>query len=164
MFEIIENNELEPSLSKYFNGKRDFSNDEWLIILKYFGVSIKDIKDPSEEMKMEAVKSSPSSIQYIKDPSEELQLIAMNEWFVIMYINDPTDKVQLKSVNLFKQSLENFKEEQSVFKNRDYQLDYIKLIFYDYLINYIKNHHKFETKWLDSIASKKAIDYYNNNK
>ena len=64
-------------------------------ILSNDGAAIKYIKDPTEEMQLEAVKEEPFAILYIKEPSEEVQLEAVKrEYLAIDFIKNPTEKVQ----------------------------------------------------------------------
>lgn len=56
--------------------------------------NIKYIKNPTMEVQKRAVKSLPSAIQHIKNPSEDLQLLAVQtDPDAINYIKNPTERV-----------------------------------------------------------------------
>jgi hypothetical protein len=60
------------------------------------------IKNPSEEVKLAAVKQNGYAVQFIKNPSEEVQLAAvMEHGCAIEYINEPSEQVQLAAVKKF---------------------------------------------------------------
>jgi len=58
-------------------------------------------QDVPEDIQLMAVKNNPIAIEYIKNPSEEIKLAAVKrngyEW-VIKYINNPSEAVQLVAV------------------------------------------------------------------
>ena len=55
--------------------------------------------NPSEEVKLEAVKSDGRAIQFINNPSEELKMIAVKEnGLSIEYIRNPSLQIQLEAV------------------------------------------------------------------
>lgn len=59
-----------------------------------WGGNIQHIKDPSEDVKFEAVRTTPYAIQYIDDPSEAIQLMAVRQKpYAVQYIKYPTQKV-----------------------------------------------------------------------
>ncbi len=61
--------------------------------------NIKYIKNPSEEMKLAAVKQDGYAIIFIKNPSEEMQLLAVRQnGYAIKYIKNPSEEVQLAAV------------------------------------------------------------------
>ena len=69
---------------------------------KPFNKSIKDIKNPSEKLKLFAVTRNGDAIMYIQNPSDVVQLAAVNQYGdAIRYINNPSDEVQLAAVNQY---------------------------------------------------------------
>ena len=62
----------------------------------YTPEEIQYIKNPSEEVKMAAVKQDGWAIQYIKNPSEAMQMTAVqqNSW-AIQYIKNPSEEVKM---------------------------------------------------------------------
>jgi len=80
------------------------------VIIKHYGgmekAAITDpktwfsfVKNPSEEMKLAAVKKDRYAIEYIKNPSEEVQMVAVKEdGYAIKYIKNPTLEVQIAAV------------------------------------------------------------------
>ena len=61
----------------------------------FSGYIIKYIKNPSEEIQIEAVRKNGYAIRFIKNPSEEIQIEAVKEnGYAIEYIKNPTEKVQ----------------------------------------------------------------------
>ena len=68
--------------------------EEQLKAVKERGDDIKYIKNPSEELKIEAIKCIHTAIQYIDNPSEELQLLAVKQsYFSLLYLHNPSDEV-----------------------------------------------------------------------
>ena len=64
-------------------------------ILKIYGCAIKCIENPTEEMKLTAVKQNGWAISYIKNPTEEVQMLTVTKGkSYIRYIENPTDKVK----------------------------------------------------------------------
>ena len=58
------------------------------------GYAIQYINNPTEKMKLEAIKQNEDVIECIDNPSEEMQLIAVkNNGNNIIEIHNPTDKV-----------------------------------------------------------------------
>ena len=56
--------------------------------------AIEYIKNPSEEVKLAAVKQNGCAIKYIENPSEKVQLAAVNQdRTAFHYIKNPTPKV-----------------------------------------------------------------------
>ena len=73
--------------------EKDYKNI--INILKNDGYAIRYIKDPTEEMKLEAVKEESWAIKYIENPSEEVQLLAVKKnGYLIIHIKNPTEKVK----------------------------------------------------------------------
>ena len=70
-----------------------------LAALKKNGLMLKYIKNPSEAVQLAAVKGNGFAIQYLKNPSEEMKLAAVktNGW-AIQYIENPSEEVQLAAV------------------------------------------------------------------
>ena len=61
--------------------------------------NVEYINNPSEEIKILAVKGKASCIMYINNPSEALQLQAVKkDGFAIQNIKNPSEKVQLEAV------------------------------------------------------------------
>ena len=50
-----------------------------LEVVKEYGMSIKYIKNLSEEIQLEAVKQNGKAIYFIKNPSEKVQLEVVNK-------------------------------------------------------------------------------------
>jgi hypothetical protein len=68
-------------------------------VIKNFN-NIKMIKDPSEKIKLAAIKAYPYSIEHINNPSEELQLAAViRNVFAIKFINNQFESVKLYCAN-----------------------------------------------------------------
>jgi hypothetical protein len=68
--------------------------------IKYNVYLIKDIKNPSEEMQLIAVRKYGDTIKYMKNPSEKVQLEAIKEYsFSIMFIGNPSENAQIETVN-----------------------------------------------------------------
>jgi hypothetical protein len=58
------------------------------------------IKNPSEEVQLEAIKENGSNIYFIKNPSEEIQLAAVKQSpDSIQYINNPSIEVQKAAIH-----------------------------------------------------------------
>ena len=73
------------------------------------GELIRFIKDPSEKVKLAAVTQDGDALRYIKDPTEQMKLIAVsNSPYVISSIASPSEKIQLFAVNKDPDSLQNF--------------------------------------------------------
>ena len=64
-----------------------------LLAVKRNGYAIRYIDNPTEEMKLLAVKSNVSAIQYIKNQTNKMKWLAIksNSW-AIMYVENPTKK------------------------------------------------------------------------
>jgi len=81
-----------------------------LLIVRRNGSDIVYIKEPTEKVKLEAVKNSPYAIEYIENPSEQVQLEAVKQnGFIIRRIYkmgiEPSEQVQLGAV---KKNIESF--------------------------------------------------------
>ena len=64
-----------------------------------YGICITNIKNPSEQVQLAAVKQNGFAIEYIKNPSEQVQLAAVKrDGYAIDYIKNPSEKVQLEAV------------------------------------------------------------------
>ena len=60
---------------------------------------IKNIENPSEEVKLEAVKQNGWTIQFIKNPTEEMKLIGVRDnGYNIKHIENPSEEVKLEAV------------------------------------------------------------------
>lgn len=58
------------------------------------------IENPTEEMKIAAVKHDPAKIRFFDDTSEEIQLAAVQkDGEIIYYISNPSEKVQFAAIN-----------------------------------------------------------------
>ena len=86
-----------------------------LAAVKHNGDAIKYISNPSDELKMEAVKENGYSIVFINNPSEELKIEAVKQnGMVICYIKNPSADVQYYALKQEKNSLSFIpKENQS---------------------------------------------------
>lgn len=77
--------------------------------------AIKEINEPTELMKIVAVRKDPKAIQFIKDPSENLQLLAVKkEPNLIDLIETPTEAVLLEAISqesdIFLKYIDNLNE------------------------------------------------------
>ena len=60
-------------------------------VIKDNPIYIRNVEDPSEELKALAVSLKGNTIQYIINPSEELQLLAVkNDPMSVEYIKEPS--------------------------------------------------------------------------
>jgi uncharacterized ferritin-like protein (DUF455 family) len=84
MFKLIkEDSKTVPQTITYRfeNGDRNFTNKEWL----------------------EIISENCTAIKYIKNPTEEIQIEAVRKyWAVILSIDNPSEKVKQKALDSFK--------------------------------------------------------------
>ena len=75
-----------------------------LLAVKQNGNTIQHIQNPTDEMKWLAIKSNGFAIQYIDNPTEEMKLLAVkNNGYAIKYIDNPTEEMKIISYqNRFK--------------------------------------------------------------
>ena len=65
-----------------------------LLAVKRNGNAIRYIDNPTEEMKVEAIKKDCATIQCIKNPTEEMKLLAIKkDGVVLQHIENPTDEM-----------------------------------------------------------------------
>ena len=63
-------------------------------------IAIAEIKNPSEEVQLAAVKEDVYALYHIENPSEALQLFAVKEHYnAISLIENPSEEIQLAAVN-----------------------------------------------------------------
>jgi hypothetical protein len=101
MFESpIADLKVREILAKLKNGERDFTDEEWLDLIKVCGSQyFKYIENPSEEFKLKALKQNNVCYKYINDPSIELQLdFVKQDGKNISIIEDPSEIVQIEAV------------------------------------------------------------------
>jgi len=92
--------DIKNSVKKFLNGikktkvpMKELTEEEKMVSKN--GNAIKDIKNPSIELQLLAVKNKGEAIKYIKNPSEEVQLEAINNSaYAMYYIENPTSKVK----------------------------------------------------------------------
>lgn len=86
----------KSDIFKYFKNPTDKVKLE---ALKYNGLVIQYIENPTEEMKLLAVKENGNALKYIKNPSEKIQLEAVKtDGEAIQYIENPTEEMKLAAV------------------------------------------------------------------
>jgi hypothetical protein len=96
MKQIIKDSESVPQslLYQLNNGRVDFSEEEWLDLLKIQGSLIQYISNPTEKQQLAAVNQNPYSIVHILAPSEEAQIAAITKDIMsIKNIKNPTPLV-----------------------------------------------------------------------
>ena len=70
-----------------------------LNIIKFNPLSIQNVKNPSEELQLEAVKQCGYAIQYIENPTEKVKLEAVKkDASVIGLIENPSKELQLEAI------------------------------------------------------------------
>lgn len=95
-------------------------------------LAIKFIKDPSEEVQLEAVRQNGRVIQLIKNPSKEVQLEAVkHDGYAIQYIENPSEELQLEAVRQHCSSIEVIKDpsekvQLEAVRENGYNIYYIK--------------------------------------
>ena len=78
-----------------FNFFKNPTEEMKLAAVKVNGCAIQYIENPTEEMKLLAIKENGYAIRYIKNPTEEMKLEAVkNNGWAIKYIEDPTDEMK----------------------------------------------------------------------
>ncbi len=105
-----------------------------LKFVKYHGLSFfnRDVKFPYE-LQLKAVKNRGSSIQYIENPSEEIKLAAIKKGDAIQYIQNPTEEMKLEAIKNDQFAIEHIKD-----PSKHLQLEAVKL--YGYTIEYIEKY------------------------
>ena len=67
--------------------------------VKAKGWAVQFIENPTEEMQLNAVNKDYDSIKYIKNPSEEVQLAAIKKyWAAIKFINNPSLEARKEAI------------------------------------------------------------------
>src|SRR5574344_1845703 len=94
ILKMINTNEIVAT--KVGRDWRIFKSDVIKYLKKNSSNKLKFIKNPSEEVQLEAVKQNGLAIQYIVNPSEEVQLEAVKQnGLAIQYIDNPSEEAQL---------------------------------------------------------------------
>lgn len=84
------------------------------------GYKIKNIKNPSKELQLMAVKNRGTAIQFIKNPDEEVQIEALNkDPLALYYIDEPTKNVQKIIDEIIKKKGWDEKDKQYDFDRQD---------------------------------------------
>lgn len=105
---------------------------------------IEYIENPSEEIKLMAVKGNGTSIRYINDPSEEVKLTAVKQnGFAIQHIKNPSEEIKLAAI---KQNIDTLR----LFPKSMQTPSMLELIYHEC----IKDPSKLNS---DSFISKKAL-------
>ena len=104
VLEVIPNRFEGKPLRKPISDIKNPSEKLKLFAVKQNGYAIRGIKNPSEEVKIAAVQQYGPAIQFIDNPSEEVQIAAVTKnGRAIKHIIDkgitPNEKVQLAAVN-----------------------------------------------------------------
>ena len=69
-------------------------------MIKTNPIIIKNIDNPTDEMKLLAIKQNGLLLRYIKNPTLEMKEIAMeNNPRAIEFIEEPTEEMMIKAVN-----------------------------------------------------------------
>lgn len=76
------------------------SDDELIKFINENNHFFKLIDNPSEKVKLAALKINGYHIQYIQNPTEEMKIAAVCQFgFSISYIKDPSEEVQLAAIH-----------------------------------------------------------------
>ena len=119
------------------------------------GFAIQLYKNPTEELKLAAVRRNGSAIKFIDNPSDAVQLAAVKNYsFAIHYIKNPSEEVQLAAVERHGDNIRYIKEPSEkaqiqAIRRDPYNIHYIEnptekvqLLAIErnmYTIDYIKN-------------------------
>jgi len=104
-----------------------------LAAVKQNGNAINAIKNPSEDIQLAAVKQYGISINYIKNPSEDVKLAAVKkDGLAIMYIKNPSEQVKLAAVKQNGNAI-------SFIENPSEQVQLAAVKQNGYAIKYVKN-------------------------
>jgi len=124
-----------------------------IISVKQNSDSIRNIKNPTEKVQLEAVKQNGYTLQYIVEkgiiPSEAVQLAAVKEsGYAIEFINDPSESVQLEAVKQNSDSIRYIKN-----PTEKVQLNALRDDIYNY-------------QWIRKLKNPapSAVKYYEENK
>ncbi|MGL5148991.1 MAG: hypothetical protein ACRC7N_00255 [Clostridium sp.] len=86
-----------PLCVEYIN---DLSEDLLVLAVKNLWNSLKLIKNPSNRVIEEAVKTKGWALQFVNEPWEELCVTAVKrDYDAIKYISNPSERVQLEAIN-----------------------------------------------------------------
>ena len=99
VLEVIPNRLVSKPLKRTLSQIKNPSEETKLAAVRFDGNLINVIKNPSEAVKLAAVTKSGEAIRFIDDPSEKVQLAAVTEnEEVIEWIDNPSEEVQLYAV------------------------------------------------------------------
>ena len=100
VLEVIPNRLVSKPLKRTLSQIKNPSEETKLAAVRFDGNLINVIKNPSEAVKLAAVTKSGEAIRFIDDPSEKVQLAAVTTYgYAIAHIENPSKAVQLAAVN-----------------------------------------------------------------
>ncbi len=100
IYDLERKYNMDHNKNKYEDSNLNAQDIEELKkLIKDNPLYIRNLEEPSEELKALAVSRKGSVIQYIKNPSEELQLLAVkNDPMSVEYIHEPWEQVAILAV------------------------------------------------------------------
>lgn len=102
--------DIDKEVVRVLKGKYALSEAQQLKVVKHNGYLIYCLHNPSEAVKKEAVRKTPSAIGNIENPSEELQLLAVTtNPASITFIKNPSETTQLVVIQAGKKYLKYIK-------------------------------------------------------
>lgn len=127
ILKMIENN---PSIISTIENPTD---EMKLLAVRKNGLTLEYIKNPTEEMKEIAIENNPNAIKYIENPTENMMLKAIEYgWSNLKYIENPTEEAKKLAVSINYEALRYIKNpsydiESIAIKNNEASISFINL-------------------------------------